>query len=165
MASIKADRIIDQWMTVIENGAGQGEQIYTNLMDQLQKAHLPGVSWRKEQVTEGLMGKGREFLVVRHSDLREYTMFVFARNIGAHLDCGWFLTVQPKGLKRALSKQLTGNPIALSQNIGVFSQEDLSAWTHIVHRTYLRIIKEVMGELEQDVTGMNTTSKGYLSVW
>src|SRR5918995_219866 len=58
MASIKADRIIDQWMTVIENGAGQGEQIYTNLTDQLQKAHLPGVSWRKEQGTSGLMGKG-----------------------------------------------------------------------------------------------------------
>ena len=92
-------------------------------------------------------------------------MYVHARDVGAHLDCGWFLTIEPGFLKTMFSKKMTGNPLALSQSLGVFSQQDLSAWTHIVHRTFLRIVKELMGDLDQDVAGMNTTSKGFLSVW
>jgi hypothetical protein len=47
----------------------------------------------------------------------------------------------------------------------VFAQQDLSAWTSIVHNAFLRSGKEIMEELKQDITGMQTRSKGYLSVW
>jgi hypothetical protein len=67
--------------------------------------------------------------------------------------------------KKAFSKYMTGNATMLSQRLDVFSQEDLSAWTHIIHRTLLRIVKDLMQQLKQDTTGMNTQSKGYLSVW
>jgi hypothetical protein len=165
MPSVKADRIIDQWATIVELAAGKGEHIYTVLDTELTKANTPQVTWSRGDVNTGLMTKGREFFIIKNAGLREYTMYVYARDVGAHLDCGWFLTVEPGFLKKTFSKHMTGNPIALSQSLGVFSQQDLSAWTHIVHRTFLRLVKDLMGDMDQDISGMNTTSKGFLSVW
>ena len=165
MPSIKANRLIDQWMTIVENAAGQGEQMYASLDEALKHANIPQVTWSRGDVNTGMMTKGREFFIIKNAGLREYSMFVFARDVGAHLDCGWMLTVEPGMFKRAFSKKISGNPLTLSRNLEVFSQQDLSAWTHIVHRTFLRLVKELMGDMEQDITGMNTTSKGFLSVW
>ena len=92
-------------------------------------------------------------------------MFLSARDYGQHLDCAWFLTCQPSLFKKAISRYAAGNANALSMNLDVFAQQDLSAWTSVVHHAFLRAIKELMEELKQDITGMNTTSKGYLSVW
>ena len=84
-------------------------------------------------------------------------MYIFARDVGKHLDCGWFLTVEPGIFKKVFSQQMS--------DLDVFAQQDLSAWKFIVHRTFLHHVKELMAKLEQDVTGMNTQSKGFLSVW
>jgi hypothetical protein len=149
----------------VEQAAGKGEHIYTVLDTELTKANIPQVTWTRGDVNIGMMTRNREFLIIKNGGLREYTMYVYARDVGAHLDTGWFLTIEPGFLKSVFSKKMTGNPIALSQSLGVFSQQDLSAWTHIVHRTFLRIVKELMGDLDQDIAGMNTTSKGFLSVW
>ena len=151
MPSVKSDRIIDQWATIVELAAGKGEHIYTVLDTELTIANIPQVTWSRGDVNTGLMTKGREFFIIKNAGLREYTMYVYARDVGAHLDCGWFLTVEPGFLKKTFSKHMTGNPIALSQSLGVFSQQDLSAWTHIVHRTFLRLVKDLMGDLDQDI--------------
>jgi len=165
MASVKADRIIDKWATIVEQAAGKGEYIYTVLDTELTKANIPQVTWSRGDVNMGMMTRSREFLIIKNAGLREYTVYVHARDVGSHLDCGWFLTVEPGMFKKAFSKHMTGDPNALSQSLGFFSQQDLSAWTHIVHRTFLRIVKDLMGDLDLDITGMNTTSKGFLSVW
>jgi len=165
MPSIKSDRIIDQWATIVESAAGKGDHIYTVLDTELTKANIPQVSWTRGEVNRGIMTRGREFLILKNAGLREYTMYVYARDVGLHLNCGWFLTIEPGFLIGVFSRQMTGSPLAFSQSLGVFSQQDLSAWTSIVHRTFLRIIKELMEDLDQDITGMNTTSKGFLSVW
>jgi hypothetical protein len=165
MASVKADRVLDNWMTVVENGAGNGDEIYGAMDEALEEIKLPYVKWSIGQVNTGLMTQSREFMIVTNGALREYTIYLFARDVGKHLDCGWFLTVEPGMFKKAFSKYAAGNPTALSQNLDVFSQQDLSAWTFIIHRTFLNCVKELMEKLELDITGMNTTSKGYLSVW
>ena len=165
MPSVKADGVIDQWATIVEQAAGRGEYIYTELDTELTKANIPQVTWSRGDVNMGMMTRSREILIIKNAGLREYTMYVHARDVGAHLDCGWILTVTPGIFKKTFSKHLTGSAVALSQSLGVFSQQDLSAWTGIVHRTFLRIVKDLMGDLDQDITGMNTTSKGFLSVW
>jgi hypothetical protein len=165
MANVRKDRIVDNWMTIVENGAGNSDRVYRELDMALKHVGIPQVSWSRGDVNAGLMARGREFLIVKHGGLREYTMYVYARDIGTHLDCGWYMTAEPGFFKSAFSKKLTGNPVALSQALGVFSQQDLSAWTHIVHRMLVKIARDLMREMQQDIAGMNTTSKGYLSVW
>jgi hypothetical protein len=166
MAIIKADKVLDNWATIIENGAGNGNELLEVMGKSLEEIKLPNVRWSMNQVYIGLMGgQSREFMLVTHGGLREYTMYIYARDVGKHLDCGWFMTVSPGFFKKTFSKHLTGNPVALSQNLDVFAQQDLTAWTSIVHRTFLNHVKELMEKLEQDVTRMSTTSKGFLSVW
>jgi hypothetical protein len=67
--------------------------------------------------------------------------------------------------KKAISRYAAGNANSFSMNLDVFDQQDLSAWTYVIHRAFLRTVKELMEELQLDITGMNTRSKGYLSVW
>jgi hypothetical protein len=163
--TIRKDKIMDKWLTIVDNGAGSRERIYTATETYLGQAQLPGVGWKRDNVSTGMFGANREFLCVSNQGLREYGMFLCARDYGQHLDCAWFLTCQPGLFKKAISRYAAGNANALSMNLDVFAQQDLSAWISVVHHAFLRSIKELMEELQQDISGMNTTSKGYLSVW
>ena len=167
--TIKQDRILDNWVTVVDNGAGYSGRVYDKTDMFLAEAQLPGVTWKREDVStgllEGLLGKTRDFLVVSHRGLKEYGMYLSSRDYGQHLDCGWFLTVEPRFLKRAISKYAVGSGNGRSLSLDVFDQQDLSAWVSVVHHAFVKSIKEIMEELKQDITGMNTRSKGYLSVW
>jgi hypothetical protein len=79
------------------------------------------------------------------------------RDFGNHLDCAWFLTVQPGFFQRTAAKfAQNGNGLGLS----VFDEQDLGAWIFVTHRAFMRAVKELMEELELDFTGMNTQSKG-----
>ena len=55
-----------------------------------------------------------------------------------------------------------GNANVMSMNLDVFDQQDLSAWASCVHHAFMSSTKELMEELQQDITGMMTRSKGYL---
>jgi hypothetical protein len=162
--TLRKDRIIDTWLTIIDNGSGQQDQIYRRTEASLEEAKLPNVTWKRESVSSGMFGRSRVFLVVNHRTLKEYVMYLSARDYGQHLDCGWFLTVQPSFFQR------TASEFANAQKNGgfgldVFDQQDLSAWISVTHRAFMRSVKELMEELQLDITGMNTQSKGYLAVW
>jgi hypothetical protein len=92
-------------------------------------------------------------------------MFLGARDYGASLDASWFLTVNAGGLTRAISKRATGNPLALSQQLDIMTQQDLRAFTTISHHCFKRAIDIVCEELNQTPPGLNASSKGFLSVW
>lgn len=163
--AIKKERIINSWLTLVDHGAGNTHRIYEATENNLEHAQLPDVVWKHDVVSTGMFGKGRDFLVINHRALREYAMFINVRDYGQHLDCAWFVTCQPGLLKRALSRAAAGHPDALSANLDLFNKLDLEAWITAVHHAFIEPIRELKGELQQDIAGMNTQSKGYLSVW
>ena len=98
--------------------------------------------------------------MVSYSTLREYRMFIGARDIGTHLEVSWFLTLNPGFLKRTISKNVAfGNPLALSQNISVFAQQDLAAFVSIASDCVYETVKLLMEELQQDTTGDRAYAK------
>ncbi len=101
----------------------------------------------------------------RVHNLRDYKLYIGARDYGTSLDVSWYLTIQPSALKRTLSKYTTGNPQALSMQVDFFSQQDLSAYTSYAHHCVTETVQKLMKELEQDPTGLNTKSKGFLELW
>jgi hypothetical protein len=119
------DRIIDKWLTVIENGAGNQDRVFLRTEGILQQTNLPNVSWQRQEIAMGMFGRGgREFLVVTHRSLHEYVMYLNARDFGSHLDCAWFLTVQPGFFQRTASKfAQDGRGLGLN----VFDEQELSA--------------------------------------
>jgi hypothetical protein len=44
---------------------------------------------------------------VSNDSLREFLLYIGARDYGIHLDVSWYLTVQPSGFKRAFSPPYT----------------------------------------------------------
>src|SRR5687768_14745624 len=156
--TIRKDRVLDNWQKIVDNGSGNRDSIYTKTETYLTQASLPNVTWRRDAVNTGLFKTTREFIVVNHGELREYVMFLCARDYGQHLDCAWYVTCRPGLFKRAVSKAAVGHQNALSLNLDVFNQQDLEAWVSCVHHAFLRSIQELMEELKQDITGMNTRS-------
>ena len=131
----------------------------------LKDARMPGFFAQKRDVSSGLFSTKRNFLVVGHNNLKDYHMYIGARDFGAHLDVSWYVTIEPGFLKRSVSKYTMGNPQALSMQVDFFSQQDLSAFVGVAHHCVTDAVKMLMEELKQDPTGLNTKSKGFLELW
>jgi len=49
--------------------------------------------------------------------------------------------------------------------VDFFSQQELSACVGYVHHCITQLTEQLMKELEQDPTGLNTKSKGFSERW
>jgi len=163
---LKRDAVLQNWNTLVTKGAGHGKKLLDQINVALAATKIEGIHGSEQDVTTGgIFGEKRNFLVVGHSKLREYNLFINARDYGTNLDVSWYLTLRPTGLKRTISKYTTGNPQALSMHMNVFSQQDLSAFVSVVHNCVKDAVQALYEELELDPAGLNTQSKGFLNVW
>jgi hypothetical protein len=169
--SLKDEKLIDSWGVVMEGGAGKQEHVLAYVKQRLTSSQLPGVEWKNVEVQpgmiKGLFGKRRDYLMVTCQALKDYHMYVGARDYGTHLDISWFLTVEPGFFKSAFSSILAhGNMNALSFALDIFDNQDLRAYVTSVHRCAVKQAVEQVGqELNQDTSKYNWQSKGFLEVW
>src|SRR5688572_12191904 len=134
MATLRREKVVETWFGLVMGAAGKGEWVMDKTEQAIKEFAAPGVECQRELVSTGAFSEKREFLMVVHKKLREYAMFIGARDFGRDLDVSWFLTVYPGFLKRAISKKLNqGDPTALSRNLDVFAQQDLSAYKQTTH--------------------------------
>lgn len=163
---LKGENVVDSWSMLIEQGAGRDKWLLDTIQEFITNANMPGITHKLADVKTNLFGLKRNFIVVSHNTLKDYHMYISARDFGANLDVSWFVTIEPRFFKRTLSKYATGNPQALSQQIDMFDQMDLGAFITTVHHCVKRAIEILLEELKLDPTGMQTMrSKGFLSVW
>jgi hypothetical protein len=163
--ALKNESVVDKWSTLVLNGAGKSAWVIAQIESKIAEAKLPGVRATEREVRAGVFGERRNFLLVAHNGLPDFFLYIGARDFGIHLDVAWYLTIQPKGLKRALSRYSSGNPLALSMQLDFFRQQDANAFVTAVHHTVTDTAKELLDELDQNPAGLNTQSKGFLSVW
>ena len=163
---LSRDIVIQQWGYVIEQGAGNDKMVMDSVKQMIEDANLPGVTCRQTDVsTGGIFGRKRAFLLTTLNTLKDYRMFIGARDVGAHLEASWFMTVAPGFMKRSMSKRAFGNPQALSMQIPIFDQQDLNTWIGVAEHCVEKAVKTLMEELKQDTSGLNTRSKGFLQLW
>ena len=97
--TLKDEKLLDSWGVVIEDAAGKGDQLIELIRARLKYSEMPGVSWDGIDASPGMlkgwMGKKRDFLRVMADNLKDYRMYVGARDFGRHLDFSWFLTSSP----------------------------------------------------------------------
>jgi hypothetical protein len=164
--SLSREKVIAQWNALIENGAGRDTWLLDKTEEFLRQVQPPNVFGRREEVSAGVFGEKRVFLMITHKSLREFAMFINARDFGRYLDVSWYLTVNPGFFKRAISKKLAqGDPNALSMNLTLFAQQDLHAYKEVVDNCFQEAIKVLMDDLKQDYSTIDRKSKGFLSVW
>jgi hypothetical protein len=97
--TLKKQSVIDQWGTIVEHGAGREKWVLDTTEQLIREAKMPGIVFKQDQVTMGMFGTKRNFVIVGHQGLKEYYMYIGARDFGMHLDANWFLTLLPSGLK------------------------------------------------------------------
>lgn len=169
--TLNDQKILDQWGVVMECGAGKDTALLQSTQDMLRDSNLPGVAWEKVDaqtgMLRGLFGNKRGYLMITCEAVKDYRMYLGARDYGKHLDVSWFLTVEPGFFKSAFSALLAhGNFQALSFNLDVFQNQDLRAYVTSVHRLAVRKAVEQIGAMiGQDTSKFNWQSKGFLGVW
>ncbi len=169
--SLKDEKLLDNWGTIITSGAGRQDELLATVTQLLHGSELPGVEWKQVDVQpsmlKGLFGKKRVYLMVTCQALKDYRMYVGARDYGKHLDISWFLTVEPGFFKGAFSAMLAhGNINAMSFNLDIFDNQDLRAYVTSVHHCCVRVaVEQLCLELKQDTSKFDWQSKGFLQVW
>ena len=170
--TLKDEKLLDSWGVVIEQGAGREQHLIQAIGQYLAQSEIPGIGWQMVEASPGMIkgffGKKRDYLMVTNQALKDYRMYVGARDYGKHLDISWFLTVEPGFFKKAFSEMLTkgASPNALSMLLDLFDQQDLRAYVTAVHRCCVRrAVEELVANLGQDASRFDWKSKGFLEVW
>jgi hypothetical protein len=159
------DRVISSNTYMVEGGAGREQWVLSETEKLIIESHMPGVKTEQKDVSPGMFGEKRKFLVVTHARYKQYVMFISARSFGEHLDASWFLTVEPSFFKRMVSTHATGNPTALSQKIDVFSQQDVRAFETVSSECFKKVLNTLHEELQLDPSALNSDNKGFLNAW
>jgi hypothetical protein len=172
MVSLKDEKVIDSWGMLIEAAGGRQSHLLENIERYLEQAELPDIFWQQVQVMpgmiKGLLGKKRVYLMITNGALKDFRMYVGARDYGRHLDVSWFLTLEPGVIKRALSGIITQGQDhqALTFRMDLFDQQDLRAYVTSVHRFCVRrAVQGLLEELGQEPPNSQWQSKGFLQVW
>ena len=164
------EKILDSWSVLIEQAQGKAEEIYKETLRFIKGEEAPGVKTETVKVRpswlKGLFGKERGYLMVTNEGLKDYKMYIGARDYGNNLDVQWYLTCEPGFFKKTLSAVLTkgGSDKALSFLLDIFQQQDLTAYVTCVHHCVLKSIEAVMTGMGQDYSKVERKSRGFLGV-
>jgi len=167
--TLKEQKIMSSWGMVIQGGQGKSESIFSTIQGLLASNDAPGVEWEMTEAQpgriKGLFGKKRDYLLVTNEALKDYRLYVGARDYGTNLDTAWFLTVEPKffsGLAKAAQSLAS---FGVFGDLDIFDQQDLRAYVTVVHHSVLDAVGSLMEELGQDPSKIDRRSKGFLEVW
>src|SRR5262249_16685680 len=96
----------------------------------------------------------------------DYRQYVGVRDYGIHLDTCRFLTCEPGYFKKKISAKLAeGDWMAMSAPKNILIEQDLTAWTTVVHHAVLDGVSSLMKKLGQDTSKLRRDSKGVLEIW
>jgi hypothetical protein len=166
--TLKEEAIKEQWSTIVDHGAGQTSGVLSEIQERLREAQIPGeCTWSVEEVKSStwIARVRREFLIVDLKEFKDYHLYIGIRDYGVHLDCCWFLTIEPGLLKKWASQRLTGDAEGLSGPANILIQQDLRAWLTVVHHAVLDSVNSLLTKLGQDPKLLQRKSKGMLEIW
>jgi hypothetical protein len=116
---------------------------------------------------KGLFGKEREYLMVTTERLKDYKIYVCARDYGNYLDVQWYLTCDPGFFSKAFKIGASIYTVGLATpflSFDIFDQQDLLAYATSVHHCMLKAVEKLMASLNQDPSKINRKSRGFLGV-
>ena len=169
---LRQDEVLDTWSALIGGGQGQGEGVLKDTETLITESKAPLIKMEKKAVSpgfiRGLLGVAREFLVItdhENNKLKQYQIFINARNYGNNLDIAWYLTYKPSIWQSIMSLMpfISLIPKTLS-DLDLFDQQDLRAYVTNAHSCLLQSTDKLMLELHQDPSKMDRKSRGFLGI-
>jgi hypothetical protein len=78
MARLKHEAVTSSWNALVIQGAGKDKWVLDKVEGMIKAANMPGVTTGQQDVSSGMFGPKRNFLVVNHNNLRDYKMYIVA---------------------------------------------------------------------------------------
>ncbi len=167
--NLSNDKVLNGWNVLIHQAAGRSEQVFDLLQEYLTAAAIPGVTWVMDAHIIPKLGmypaKKTDYLVVSHASLKEYHMYISARDYGSLLEVTWALTSEPGFFNKTFARVAPGIHALSNAGLDFNQQMELSAYSTAVHEGVKGAVEKVMEELNQDFTKVNTRSSGVLDLW
>lgn len=88
--ALKHESVTSSWNALVINGAGKDKWVMDTVEGMIKDAHMPNVTTGQMDISSGLFGAKRKFLVVNHNNLRDYRLYIGARDFGTNLDLGFY---------------------------------------------------------------------------
>jgi len=185
---VGGEKIVERWSVLVDDGKGKASEVLGETLRFIEEYGLPDVKVEKvdliarhplETSLAARLWKGskaREFLMVTNENewLKDFKMYIGAKDYGNSLGVSWYLTCEPGFMKRLFSTVLFHGKTkeirrvtpdkALSFALDIFSQQDLIAYVTCVHHSLLKAVEKIMRELGQDPSKIDRKSKGFLGV-
>jgi hypothetical protein len=168
---LSGEKVLDSWSILIENGSGKGRLLYEDFMNFLKESNVPELNVETVKVVpgwlKGLFGKEREYLMITTERLKDYKIYVCARDYGNYLDVQWYLTCEPGFFSKAFKIGASIYTVGLATpflSFDIFDQQDLIAYATSVHHCLLKAVEKLMASMNQDPSKINRKSRGFLGV-
>lgn len=173
---ITEEKTLDEWVSLINGAKSQKDKTMEKLARAIQAEKIPNISISKKEVKLG--GDPRPFLVIEHSFLKGYFMYVGALAYGEdRLNVVWYLVLDTPEIAAARrnAKYGTPDPTAFMNNMfvggfnrvlnmSILDKLELSNYVSLVHRVVVDTTKDLMKEQNLDWSKINTQTKGFLKL-
>jgi hypothetical protein len=144
---------------MIPNGSGQLNKIFDHIEEFLKTNEIPNITWKEEK------SGGWDCIMVSHNRIKDYHLYITARNYGTFLSVMWALTVEPGFFKKAFINYIPGVANVVFPSLDFYAQQELEMCVAAVHEAVKDAVATVMVDLKQEFSKINTRSKGMVEVW
>lgn len=163
--------VMGDWGHFVEGAQGKAEEIFKGTEDFLKESGVSSINVQRRElipgIIKGMLGRKREFLVLKeeHFKLKPYQLLVNARDYGNNLDVVWYLTYRLSLIPAFLSilPFVSFIPAKL-QDLDLFDVQDLKAYNTVCHRAVLKAVEKLVRSLDQDVSKIDRSTRGFLGI-
>jgi|GEM_PF-2142489 len=168
---VSKQHVIGQWGHLIEGAQGKAGQIFKETEDLLKQSGVSSIEMERTKlmagIIRGILGSKRDFLVVKDKNfrLKPYQILVNARDYGNNLDVAWYLTYRLSLIRWLLSiiPFVSFIPRTI-EDLDLFDLQDLRAYNTLCHHSTLEAAEKLMRSLDQDVSKIDRTTRGFLGI-
>ena len=161
MLSLKDGKIVREWSILLPECQAEAPGLIATIQKKLAAYEVQGLSSNEESASTGffksVMGKRRDFLVVRVEQFSEWLVCIGARDYGRTLNVVWYLVTSPKFLNKIRSAA-AGD--VLVDELDVFDQQDVNAFASLTRMVTVSSTEEIAQKKDLNLDRLDKQARG-----
>lgn len=105
---IDDETVVEKWRTVVEGAAGNGDAIFTFIVEKLETLAVPNIIVARQTIKplrNGISREQREFLVIKNTKIDNYDIYISAYDYGNQLFVSWYMLKEKDDFMKLLKKR------------------------------------------------------------
>ena len=178
---LREDKILEKWSVLIQNAQGKSKEIIEKTATTLEESGAPGVKAEMVRVFpkvapgffdsgffKSLEKQGKDYLMTTNENIKSMRLLVGAQDYGSNLYVSWYLICEPSSLSKvfaAFSGKATDGGAKWTPVItNVFMEEELTAYTSLIHHCVLDAVEALMTSVGQDFSRVDRKTRGFMGI-